>query len=123
MILKGQVDSSTCATYGVPKKIPIPEEHPQNPINPYGSSKLMVGRMLADLGPRAWPAMDRAALFQRYRRRPRRRHRGGTRSGAAFSEIGTILADTPQINVRRAAHRSGKQMSPFLPERESHTDC
>jgi UDP-glucose-4-epimerase GalE len=51
MILKGQVDSSTCATYGVPKKIPIPEEHPQNPINPYGSSKLMVERMLADLGP------------------------------------------------------------------------
>ena len=42
--------SSTCATYGVPKKIPIPEEHPQNPINPYGSSKLMVERMLADLG-------------------------------------------------------------------------
>jgi UDP-glucose 4-epimerase len=42
--------SSTCATYGVPKKIPIPEEHPQNPINPYGSCKLMVERILADLG-------------------------------------------------------------------------
>ena len=35
---------------GVPKKIPIPEEYPQRPINPYGSSKLMVERMLADLG-------------------------------------------------------------------------
>ena len=44
------VFSSTCATYGVPEKIPIPEEHPQRPINPYGSSKLMVERMLADLG-------------------------------------------------------------------------
>ena len=44
------VFSSTCATYGVPEKIPIPEEHPQRPINPYGFSKLVVERMLADLG-------------------------------------------------------------------------
>ena len=44
------VFSSTCPTYGVPKKIPIPEEHPQRPINPYGFSKLVVERMLADLG-------------------------------------------------------------------------
>src|SRR5690348_4116133 len=27
--------SSTCATYGLPSHIPIPEDHPQNPINPY----------------------------------------------------------------------------------------
>jgi UDP-arabinose 4-epimerase len=40
--------SSTCATYGVPQVIPIPEDHPQSPINPYGASKLMVERMLAD---------------------------------------------------------------------------
>lgn len=40
--------SSTCATYGVPKTLPIPENHPQNPINPYGASKLMVERILAD---------------------------------------------------------------------------
>jgi UDP-arabinose 4-epimerase len=43
------VFSSTCATYGVPEKIPIPEEHPQHPINPYGFSKLVVERILADL--------------------------------------------------------------------------
>ncbi len=43
------VFSSTCAIYGVPEKIPIPEEHPQRPINPYGFSKLVVERMLADL--------------------------------------------------------------------------
>nr|WP_275974284.1 UDP-glucose 4-epimerase GalE [Argonema galeatum] len=42
------VFSSTCATYGEPKAIPITEDHPQNPINPYGASKLMVERMLAD---------------------------------------------------------------------------
>ncbi len=42
------VFSSTCATYGVPQALPIPETHPQAPINPYGKSKLMVEQMLAD---------------------------------------------------------------------------
>lgn len=40
--------SSTCATYGVPTRTPIDEQHPQSPINPYGWSKLFVERMLAD---------------------------------------------------------------------------
>ena len=42
------VFSSTCATYGEPEMLPINESHPQRPINPYGASKLMVERMLAD---------------------------------------------------------------------------
>ncbi|MBW4620494.1 MAG: UDP-glucose 4-epimerase GalE [Cyanosarcina radialis HA8281-LM2] len=46
--VKKFVFSSTCATYGVPKTVPIPEDHPQEPINPYGATKLMVERMLAD---------------------------------------------------------------------------
>jgi UDP-glucose-4-epimerase GalE len=33
----------------MPKTVPIPEDHPQIPINPYGFSKLVVERMLADL--------------------------------------------------------------------------
>lgn len=40
--------SSTCATYGIPQQLPIPETHPQQPINPYGKSKLMVEQLLAD---------------------------------------------------------------------------
>lgn len=40
--------SSTCATYGIPNRVPIPEGHPQHPINPYGASKLMIERMLQD---------------------------------------------------------------------------
>ena len=44
------VFSSTCATYGLPQAIPMPEDHPQNPVNPYGASKLMVERMLTDFG-------------------------------------------------------------------------
>jgi UDP-glucose 4-epimerase len=46
--VKQFVFSSTCATYGEPKTVPIPEDHPQNPINPYGATKLMVERILAD---------------------------------------------------------------------------
>jgi len=42
------VFSSTCATYGVPRRVPIPEDHPQWPINPYGWSKLFVERLLSD---------------------------------------------------------------------------
>ncbi len=42
------VFSSTCATYGEPRQVPIRENEPQQPINPYGRSKLMVEQMLAD---------------------------------------------------------------------------
>jgi UDP-arabinose 4-epimerase len=42
------VFSSSCATYGVPEQTLIDEAHVQNPINPYGRSKLMVEHMLAD---------------------------------------------------------------------------
>jgi UDP-glucose 4-epimerase len=47
------VFSSTCATYGVPDKLPITETNSQKPINPYGMSKLMVEHILADCGT-AW---------------------------------------------------------------------
>ena len=42
------VFSSTCATYGIPKEIPISEDHPRHPINPYGRSKLMIENILED---------------------------------------------------------------------------
>ncbi len=42
------VFSSTCATYGVPETVPISEDTPQKPINPYGASKLMIERVLSD---------------------------------------------------------------------------
>jgi UDP-glucose 4-epimerase len=40
--------SSTAATYGIPEVSPVEESTPQSPINPYGWSKLMTERMLAD---------------------------------------------------------------------------
>ena len=42
------VFSSSCAIYGEPEELPIRETAPQNPVNPYGASKLMVERMLCD---------------------------------------------------------------------------
>lgn len=40
--------SSTCATYGEPEKVPITEDMPQRPINPYGVTKLIVERIFKD---------------------------------------------------------------------------
>jgi UDP-arabinose 4-epimerase len=42
--------SSTCATYGIPERVPMAEETEQLPINPYGRTKLVVEQMLDDFG-------------------------------------------------------------------------
>jgi UDP-arabinose 4-epimerase len=39
--------SSTCATYGEPEQVPIPESHTQRPVNPYGETKLKVEQLLS----------------------------------------------------------------------------
>lgn len=46
--VKHFIFSSTAAVYGEPVKIPISEDHPCEPTNPYGATKLAVERMLAD---------------------------------------------------------------------------
>ncbi|HKO13651.1 MAG TPA: UDP-glucose 4-epimerase GalE [Acidobacteriaceae bacterium] len=46
--LKHILFSSTAAVYGAPEKVPVAEDDPKEPINPYGASKLMTERMLAD---------------------------------------------------------------------------
>ena len=46
--IKKIVFSSTAATYGEPKYIPIDEEHPQSPINPYGQTKLFIEKIMED---------------------------------------------------------------------------
>jgi UDP-glucose 4-epimerase len=47
--VKKFVLSSTCATYGVPDRLPLTEDHPQRPINPYGESKLYLENVLKAL--------------------------------------------------------------------------
>ena len=42
------VFSSTCAVYGMPDRLPLTEDHPQNPITPYGRTKLAIEWMLED---------------------------------------------------------------------------
>jgi len=44
------VFSSSCAVYGLPQTLPLAEDHPQAPMNPYGVSKAMSERMIADFG-------------------------------------------------------------------------
>jgi len=46
------VFSSSCAVYGHPAKVPITEDSPQAPVNPYGETKRDFERLLADAGPR-----------------------------------------------------------------------
>ena len=46
--VKKFIFSSTAATYGEPEIVPIPEDHPKAPINPYGKSKLVFEQILAD---------------------------------------------------------------------------
>ncbi|MBY0563408.1 MAG: UDP-glucose 4-epimerase GalE [Hyphomonadaceae bacterium] len=47
--VKPFVFSSTCATYGEPQRLPMDETHPQAPVSPYGSTKLMIERASADI--------------------------------------------------------------------------
>jgi UDP-arabinose 4-epimerase len=44
------VFSSSCAVYGAPDAVPVPEDHRLAPVTPYGASKLMVERILSDFG-------------------------------------------------------------------------
>lgn len=44
--VKNIIFSSTCATYGETKYLPVDEKHPQNPASPYGESKMLTERML-----------------------------------------------------------------------------
>lgn len=46
--VKRFIFSSTCATFGFPEYIPIDENHPQSPINPYGRTKLIIEQLLPD---------------------------------------------------------------------------
>ncbi len=74
--VKKFVFSSTCATYGPPDRVPMTEDLPQRPINPYGESKLMFEKMLQwyqtihGLPFVAFRYFNAAGASQRLRRRP-----------------------------------------------------
>ncbi|MGC8764215.1 MAG: UDP-glucose 4-epimerase GalE [Acidobacteriota bacterium] len=54
--------SSTAAVYGTPEQVPIPEDHPRRPVNPYGRTKAFLEDLLED----AWRAHGLAAISLRY---------------------------------------------------------
>lgn len=56
------VFSSTCAVYGEPRSLPLTEDHPLQPVNPYGATKLAAERMIADF----CGAYDLRAVALRY---------------------------------------------------------
>jgi UDP-glucose 4-epimerase len=78
------VFSSTCATYGTPKTVPITEDDPQVPINPYGVSKLFFER-----------ALD--AYSQAYGIRHVSLHYFNAAGGDPSGEIGELHAPEPHL--------------------------
>ncbi|KAK8930611.1 putative UDP-arabinose 4-epimerase 3 [Platanthera zijinensis] len=60
--VKTLIYSSTCATYGEPEKMPITEETPQSPINPYGKAKKMAEDIIIDFA----KTTDLAVMILRY---------------------------------------------------------
>lgn len=104
--VKKLIYSSTCATYGEPEKMPITEETPQNPINPYGKAKKMSEDMILDYA----KTTDLAATILRYFNvigsdpegrlgeapRPELRHHGRI-SGACFDAAMKII---PGLQVK-----------------------
>ena len=61
--VKTFVLSSSCATYGIPDKIPVDEATSQRPINPYGMTKLMCEQMLMDYAPQTGMSYGYLAIF------------------------------------------------------------
>ena len=80
--VKKFVFSSTCATYGPPDRVPMTEDLPQRPINPYGESKLMFEKMLQWYQRDSRAGVHRLPLLQR-----RRRERASSASTTASRRI------------------------------------
>ncbi len=108
------VFSSTCATYGEPDAMPIREETPQNPINPYGASKLFSERMLKDYA--------RADARFRVRGAPLLQRRGAAEDGSLgeHHEPETHLIPRDLAGGARPA-REGGRVRNRLPRRPDGT--
>ena len=119
------VFSSTCATYGEPQKVPISEDHPQNPVNPYGETKLAVEKMLHWYGRRTASATPRCVTSTRpapiptassaritIRRRTSSRWRSTRRSGRRAS-FRSSAPTTRRPTAPRSATTSTSSISPM----------
>ncbi|KAI4297268.1 hypothetical protein L6164_037162 [Bauhinia variegata] len=110
--VKKLIYSSTCATYGEPEKMPITEETPQVPINPYGKAKKMAEDIILDFSKKS----DMAVMILRYFNvigsdpegrlgeapRPELREHGRI-SGACFDAARNII---PGLKVRGTDYKT-----------------
>ena len=101
--------------------VPVREDAPTLPISPYGSSKLMSEIMLHDAGRGPRPALRRAALLQRRRRRSEAAHRP-IDAGRHASDQGRLRGRARQARQdRRLRHRlsdAGRHLHPRLHPRQ-----
>ena len=109
------VFSSTCATYGVPEVVPMDETTPTRPVNPYGTSKLAVDRMIGDDVPGARARRGQPALLQR-RRRARAVRRGPRARDAPDPErpAGGGRRDRPRRDLRHRLPDARRDRGPRL---------
>lgn len=110
--VKTLIYSSTCATYGEPEKMPITEETPQKPINPYGKAKKMAEDIILDFSKKN----DMAVMIMRYfnvigsdpegrlgeRPRPELREHGRI-SGACFD---AAMGNIPGLKVKGTDYKT-----------------
>ena len=98
--VKKFVFSSTCATYGPPDRVPMTEDLPQRPINPYGESKLMFEKILHVVSADLRAGVHRLPLFQR-RRRERKIRRTSSHRDASDPERAAqvALGQMPQCEI------------------------
>ena len=103
--VKRLVFSSTCATYGTPDKVPITEDTPQRPINPYGRTKLMIEQALADYAAAYGWGCAALRYFNAAGASRRRHDRRGPRSGNAPDSAGDPGGDGEAAAHRGVRHR------------------
>ncbi len=124
------VFSSTCATYGSPERVPITEDLPQRPINPYGESKLMFEKMLGwyhqahgleFVAFRYFNAAGASARFGEHHHKPRsarftapiiRRRTARASAITSTSSIWPPRTSLPWLPARKAATTLATAMAP-----------
>ena len=90
--------SSSCAVYGVPEQLPLTEDHPKNPLSPYGNNKLMIETMLNDVH----KAHGLAYVCLRY-----------FNAAGALPEHGLGEQHTPESHLIPLALRAAQTQTPF----------
>ena len=109
--------SSTAAVYGIPEKIPVEETAPLLPINPYGSSKVMVERVLCRSGGRGGFPIHRPPIFQRRGRRFGRSTRSSLQGSDTPDHPGVEDSPwgiSPTLHLRNGLSHSGRNLHPGL---------